>query len=66
LTNDVPKGQNNEDQGDSFSKSGNIHRNQATQAGSLQNDSPKEPAKTLSAFHRIDRLGGAISLQSPD
>jgi hypothetical protein len=37
LTNEVPKGQNNEDHGDSFSKSGNIHLNQATQAGALQN-----------------------------
>jgi len=66
LTNEAPKGQNNDDHGDSSSKSGNIHRAPATQAGALQNHSQKEPAQTLSTFHRIDRLGGAISLQSLD
>jgi hypothetical protein len=60
------KGPSNEHHGDISSKNGNIHRDPATQAGALQNHSPKESAQTLSAFHRIDRLGGAVSLQSLD
>jgi hypothetical protein len=50
------KGPSNEHHGDISSKNGNIHRDPATQAGALQNHSPKESAQTLSALHRIDRL----------